>query len=168
MYRYITRRYSYVTHICSYVIRISLAFGRISSVCHSYVPVYHWQVLACHSYVLVCHLYFTRMSSVCHLYVLVSHAHITRMYSYVICMSFVCVFTMNLFNRLDKTSLALVYKDKYKRVDITLFKKQTDSQNCLHEKFRTSIFAIKSIAISQAQRMKRMRLTYTKSMYKFF
>ena len=129
-------------------------------------------VMVCHSYILV--------RPVCHLHLLVRYPYVTRrylyvtrMYSYVIrislvstriCMSFVYVFTMNLFNRQDKTSLALDYKDKYKRVEVTLFKKQTDSQNC----FQISVFTIKNIAINQAQRMKRMRLRYTKNIYKIF
>ena len=94
--------------------RRPLAFARMSSVCHSYVPVYHSYVLVCYSYVLICHLYLTHMSSVCyscvirmslvctcmslvcHSYVLLSNLHVTCIYSYVICMSCISGFTINL------------------------------------------------------------------------
>ena len=77
-YLYILVCHPYVTCMCSYVIRMSLVCTRMSSVCH-------W-------YVLVCHQYVTRTSRVCTRVSL----YVTRMYWYVICMSLVCGFTMNL------------------------------------------------------------------------
>ena len=69
------------------VSRMSFVCTRMSSACHSCV-------LVCHPYVtrLAC----TRMSSVCRSYILVCHPYVTRVYLYVIRISLVCGFTMNL------------------------------------------------------------------------
>ena len=105
----------------SYVTRMSLVCTRISSVCPSYVLVYHPYVtrmysyairmsLVCtrmssvyHSYVLVCHPYVTRMYSYVIRMSLVCHPYVTRMYSYVICMLLVCGFTMNHYHKIKQT-----------------------------------------------------------------
>ena len=78
--------HAYVTRMYSYVICMSVVCTRMSPVCYSYVL-----VVICMS--LVC----TRMSSVSHSYVLEYHPYVTRMYSYVIRMSLVCGFTMNIY-----------------------------------------------------------------------
>ena len=113
---YVTRMYSYFVYKYSYAIRMSLLCAFMSSVCHSHVLVCNGMSLVCsrmslvytlmplvctlvlsvcHSYVICMSLVRTRMSSVCHSYVLLFHPYVTRMYLYVICMSFVCGFTMN-------------------------------------------------------------------------
>ena len=94
----------------SYVTRMSLVCTRISSVCPSYVLVYHPYVTRMYSYAIRMSLVCTRMSSVflsyvpvCHSYVLVCHPYVTRMYSYVICMLLVCGFTMNHYHKIKQT-----------------------------------------------------------------
>ena len=75
---YANLMYSYVTHM--------------SFVCHSYVLICYLHVLVCNGMSLAC----TRFLSVYYSYVLVCLPYVTRMYSYVIRMSFVCGFTVNL------------------------------------------------------------------------
>ena len=85
-----------VSLVCT---RMSFVCTRISSICHSYVLVCHLYVFVCHqcdSYIIRMSHLCTRMSSACHSYVPVCNLYVTRMYSYIIRMSLVCGFTINL------------------------------------------------------------------------
>ena len=92
---YVSRNLLARTHLLLYrfkYIKLLLVCTHISSVCHSYVLVCIRMSLVCTRMSLI----YTRMSSVCHSYVLVCHPCVTRMYPYVIRLSLVCGFAMNL------------------------------------------------------------------------